>query len=321
MTDAQKKKVVTLEGLQEYHSQWKTGEIIYPVSSPSGTAGTSNSNRTIWTGTVSGVTALYDNLAVLIKVPVAGVNKGIVLNINNLGDHPVVLNVNSIVTTHFAVGTVLLLVYDSTQKATVMVNGTNTEITGCWKKANYDSNSNTIPSAYCETAASTAAKTASCTNYNLLSKSHLLVLIVNANTKNTALTLNVNGKGAKAIYINGSASSASNYTLPAGTYLVYYDGTNYYFRTDGKLSCNGGVALTSHQDISGKADKSATVSTVSYSSKKITKTINGSTTDVVSAATIASDANCVTSTTSGLKIEVVTSMPSSPDTNTIYIVK
>lgn len=50
-------------------------------------------------------------------------------------------------------------------------------------------------------------------------------------------------------------------------------------------------ALQEHQDISGKADKSATVSTVGYNTtnKKITKTINGSTTDVVTASTIVTD--------------------------------
>lgn len=101
-----------------------------------------------------------------------------------------------------------------------------------------DGNSNTIPSAYCDTAAGTAAKVASCTGYSLLSKSYLHVIIVNTNTSAGAITLNVNGKGAKAIYINGSASSSSNYTLSAGSYLVYYDGTNYYFRTDGKLTAN-----------------------------------------------------------------------------------
>lgn len=47
--------------------------------------------------------------------------------------------------------------------------------------------------------------------------------------------MNISGKGAKPIYINGAPSSADNYTLPAGPYIVYYDGTNYYFRTDGAL--------------------------------------------------------------------------------------
>jgi len=94
----------------------------------------------------------------------------------------------------------------------------------------------TVGCAYCATAAATAAKTATCTGYSLLNKSYLVVTIVTANTSKTALTLNVNGKGAKSIYINGTASSTSNYTLPAGTYLVYYDSNKYYFRTDGKIT-------------------------------------------------------------------------------------
>lgn len=60
-----------------------------------------------------------------------------------------------------------------------------------------------------------------------------------------------------------------------------------------------GTVITSHQDISGKADKSATVSTVTYNttSKKITKTINGTTTDVVTAATIVTDGGGITTET------------------------
>ena len=53
--------------------------------------------------------------------------------------------------------------------------------------------------------------------------------------------MNINSTGAKPIYINGSASSTSNHTLPAGSYLVYYDGTNYYFRTDGHLQSVNGI--------------------------------------------------------------------------------
>lgn len=50
-----------------------------------------------------------------------------------------------------------------------------------------------------------------------------------------------------------------------------------------------GTVITAHQDISGKADKSSTVSNVSYdsSSKKIQKTINGTTSDVVTLAAVA----------------------------------
>lgn len=59
--------------------------------------------------------------------------------------------------------------------------------------------------------------------------------------------------------------------------------------SNGALTITKGTTfLTSHQDISGKADKSATVSTVTYDStnKKLTKTINGTTTDVVTVATL-----------------------------------
>ena len=48
----------------------------------------------------------------------------------------------------------------------------------------------------------------------------LLAAIVLISVGYAALTttLNINGTGAKPIYINGNASSASNYTLPAGSY-------------------------------------------------------------------------------------------------------
>lgn len=59
------------------------------------------------------------------------------------------------------------------------------------------------------------------------------------------------------------------------------------------LGSNTITPLTSHQDITGKADKSATVSTVSYdaTNKKITKTINGVTTDVVTAEKLFQDSD------------------------------
>lgn len=52
-----------------------------------------------------------------------------------------------------------------------------------------------------------------------------------------------------------------------------------------------GTVITEHQDISGKADKSSTVTNVAYdtNNKKITKTINGTTSDVVSVATLKTD--------------------------------
>ena len=95
------------------------------------------------------------------------------------------------------------------------------------------------------------------------------MLIGSANTYQGALTLNINSAGGKPIYINGTVSSSSNYTLPNGTYFVFYDGTNYYFRTDGKIQGPDGILYNKPStgipasdlasgvipDISGKADK------------------------------------------------------------------
>ena len=106
-----------------------------------------------------------------------------------------------------------------------------------WRKlpSNAFSNSNTVPAAHCTTAAGTAAKTATYTYYTATANRYVYVTFRYANSSAGAITLNINSTGAKPIYINGSASSASNYTLPAGAYLAYYDGSNYHVRTDGIL--------------------------------------------------------------------------------------
>jgi hypothetical protein len=77
------------------------------------------------------------------------------------------------------------------------------------------------------------------------------------------LTLNINSAGAKPIYINGTVSSSSNYTLPNGTYFVFYDGTNYYFRTDGKIQgLNGTLVCTN--STTGLLKNDGTVDTTQY---------------------------------------------------------
>ena len=112
-----------------------------------------------------------------------------------------------------------------------------TKLTGAVPTSSY---TNTDYVYICSTGASTAAKTATSKTTNTpVSKRFYYVYISTANTKNTALTFNPNSSGAKPIYINGTASGASNYTLPAGLYYVYYDGTNWYFNTDGMISCSG----------------------------------------------------------------------------------
>jgi len=94
-------------------------------------------------------------------------------------------------------------------------------------------------SIYCTTAAATAAKVGSISSvHELTAGKYFQVWMYYTNSAASALTLNISNTGAKPIYINGAASSASNYTLPRGCYIVYYDGTNYHFRTDGELPGN-----------------------------------------------------------------------------------
>lgn len=91
--------------------------------------------------------------------------------------------------------------------------------------------------AYCTTSAGTQAKVANMRGY-VLAVGAFPITFTNANTYNGKITLNVNSKGAKDIWINGSVSSSTNKTLPAGTYLCFYDGTKYMISTESPIQCD-----------------------------------------------------------------------------------
>lgn len=221
-----------------------------------------------WLGTLDGVTAYYDGLLILYKPSVAGASTT-TLNLNNLGAKTCYVNNATKLTTHFPANQPILLAYSTSQNS------------GCWMCIdNYWTN--TIPQAQCDTAAATAAKTATMTSYSTTNtKSHLMVNVRYTNTSATALTLNINSQGAKPVYINGTASSTTNHTLPAGSYLVYYDGTNYYFRTDGMItgSVTGTASKLSnlfaidgnYTDGSSSVDHFATCSTAADTATKVVK--------------------------------------------------
>lgn len=209
-----------------------------------------------------------DGDVITIKIPVAGHDYGVFVSINNgTNYHPVRFGYGtSRLTTHFGNGQYITLVYtpNATVNSIYAAAGADarSNITGCWTVVNtYDTN--TVPSAICTTAAGTAAKAASCSNYALLANSYIQVIIANTNTVAGAITLNINGTGAKPIYLNGTATSSSNYALTAGSYLVYYNGTNYYFRKDGKIT-TAGLVNTSNSDYAltdAKVTQTATDST------------------------------------------------------------
>ena len=86
-----------------------------------------------WLGTHADIPAYYQGLTIAYKVGIAGVSGGSTLNINNLGAVSVIRNNGSAITTHYGVGSILILTYDI---------GADTG-TPYWKMADYDSDTKT----------------------------------------------------------------------------------------------------------------------------------------------------------------------------------
>lgn len=165
---------------------------------------------------------------VAVKFTYASAAETMTLNVNGTGAKTLrqygSTNMSSGTTTNgWPANAVVLFVYDGTD----------------WKRVYWYNSTYYTTAVYINTAGDTAAKVGTGSYYSDLTTSkYIPMLLINSNTKAAALTLNINSKGAKSIYINGTASSSTNYTLPAGYYIVYYDGTNYHFRTDSKMAGN-----------------------------------------------------------------------------------
>lgn len=110
----------------------------------------------------------------------------------------------------------------------------------------------------CETAATTAAKTATLASYTIVKNG--IVSIKFTNSVPASATLNINSRGAKPIFYRGSAIVAG--VINAGDVVTFiYNGTNYiYLGTDNALSRAGGtmtgdLLMTSNGIISVMTDE------------------------------------------------------------------
>lgn len=180
-----------------------TDTYIIPTVIPFG-ACDSSSTSTAFTATVPGITELADGVCVYLENGVATSELGATLNINGLGAKEIYIS-QGIVT---AIGTQ----WNAAHSALFIYNSTRVD-GGCWDFFyGYDSNTTYTPPklgfgyATCSTGASTAAKTASLSNYNLTAGGIVSVKFTNAVGANA--TLNINSKGAVAIYYRGSAITA-----------------------------------------------------------------------------------------------------------------
>lgn len=87
-----------------------------------------------WMGTSSKITSLYTGLTIVYKNDVAGHGTyGTVLNINNLGAHPVVRNATTMVGTSYPINSAIVMTYDENLTGNAYLNDTaTTTIQGAW---------------------------------------------------------------------------------------------------------------------------------------------------------------------------------------------
>lgn len=182
----------------------------------------STSTATVMTAQVDGITKLRNGVCVWLKNGVVTSASGVTLDINGLGAKPLYssLAAASRSTTIFNINYTLLLVYNSTR-----VEG------GCWDVV-YGIDSNTTYSpvslgfgyGVCSTAAATAAKTVAISSYKLTVGGYVTVRFDNDVPANA--TLNVNTRGAKAIYHKGTAITAG--VIKAGDIVTFCYNTYYH---------------------------------------------------------------------------------------------
>ena len=171
------------------------------------------------TGTNADIESLYSGLTIAYKVNVCGGEGSTLLNLNSLGAKRIYKGTGEFYRWTAGKNAVVLLTYDGTY----------------WRMSDYDSNDQyVVPDAYCSTAAGTAAKAATSMSFNYSRHNNIgfRIYFTNTNTSQGQLTLNVNSQGAKNLWINGANSSSSNYTINAGIYWCYYDGTQFQLWTD-----------------------------------------------------------------------------------------
>lgn len=227
----------------------------------------SSSTSTVKTATVAGVTALYDGLMVYLKNNNVASASGCTLNINNLGAKPIYLSTTgAAITSHISKNYTFLFVYNASR-----ISG------GCWDLlVGYDSNSTyanySLGHGYgtCATAEATVAKVVTLASYSLATGGTVAVRFDYAVP--AAATMNINSRGAKAIYYREAAITAG--IIKAGDIATFiYNGTNYILLAIDRCAAEKtklsdftddlgnnpththSQYLTSHQNVSGKADK------------------------------------------------------------------
>lgn len=151
------------------------------------------------------------------------------------------------VSTRYAVGCIITLIYDADQTATAYNNGTAaTTYTGVWKIADYDANTNTISYQQRHNSGTYKAK-AAVYRYQLLFQTDELTLMPlnsNSNATGTTKTMSTNefNPFGQILYYGSTTTVAANGNIAA---TVLWD----RYQLDLRYSLNCGSTLTAHKDV------------------------------------------------------------------------
>ena len=199
-------------------SQTVAGPADKAVSIPFGQVA-ADSVSTAFTAEIEGIAELRDGICVMLKNGVVTSASGWTLNINGLGAKPVysTMGATTRITTTFNVNYTMLFIYNSTR-----VSG------GCWDmyygyNAGYTNNVSQ-GQGYAASTSNAKACTATLSSYALVAQG--IVAVRFANAVPAGATLNINSKGAKAIYYCGAAIVDG--VIRAGDVATFiYNGSQY----------------------------------------------------------------------------------------------
>ena len=217
---------------------------------------------------VNGITTPVDGMTIAVRVPLAGNSGGVLLSIDGgTTYYPIVRNVNTLVTTTYAVGSTVILTFNATQTASpYLTAGTATSVTGCWQTADYDANTTytnlKLGHGYgtCDTAAGTKAKAASISSSYTLTTGGITAIKFTNGITVASPTLNINSKGAKSIYYNGAALTDTS-LIKAGDTVTFIYSTQYHIiainrDTDTNYYHTPTVAATASTTLTGSSGTS-----------------------------------------------------------------
>ena len=243
--------------------------------------GSSSDSTGVWTGTIPNLTEYYDGLTIIYIPKKSAVQSNVAegshyiytatLSINGLGAKNCVFNLYRSQSANNSASRVSIYAQyyyramDGYQDKPIILVYKNS----IWYKIDYE-NAFSMPTVICDSSGNATVKEGFYDGPGIPSaNSYFGIIFTTTNYYKGQLSLSINYKTPKVIYINGEVSSATNYTFTPGYYIAYYDGTNYHIHTDGKLpaSISGDAATVNGKTVLSNVPANAVFTDTTYESK------------------------------------------------------